>query len=57
MRIVLELTQEEADKLSEAVDFHQDMGPTGEGWASNLLESVRAKVEEAIAEAREGSQQ
>jgi hypothetical protein len=53
MRIVLELTKEEADKLSEAVDFHQDRGPTGEGWASSLLESVRAKVEEAIAEAKE----
>jgi hypothetical protein len=30
------------------VDSHQDQGPSGEGWASDALSAVRAKVQDAI---------
>jgi hypothetical protein len=48
MKIEMELTLEEVDKLAEAVDSHQDQGPSGEGWASDALSAVRAKVQDAI---------
>lgn len=47
--IVLELTQEEAEKLVDQM-FVWDEGPIGEGWFSDTLKEVQAKVYEAADE-------
>ena len=48
MKLILDLTEEEKNKLSDALTEYWDEGPEGEGWASGVLKSLRVKVEEAI---------
>ena len=51
MRTVdIRLTKEQAEKLAECLQDHQDEGPTGYGWASEELSLLRAIVDAAIDE-------
>jgi len=51
MRIVLDLTEEEVEKLEKQLG-EWDSGPPYEGWRSDVLLSLEGKVMEAIKEAK-----
>ena len=46
--VILVLTMEDARFLSEVLDSYTDMGPPGEGWASEKLDRLRFLVDEGI---------
>jgi hypothetical protein len=48
IRIVLELTQAQADALEEAVSCYGDEGPEGSGWKSTAMEQVCDLVTQAL---------
>ena len=48
MRLILDLTEEETNKLTDVLTEHQDEGPQGAGWSSLELNSLSDKVAEAI---------
>lgn len=52
MRIVLELTEQEADKLVDVLVDCCDEGPISAGWKSDLLGQIVAKVEIAVEAAK-----
>lgn len=52
MKIVLELSEQEAEKLVDVLNDYQDAGPCGAGWKSNLLGELAAKVEIAVEAAK-----
>ena len=54
MKIELDLTEEEIEKLLEATGSYQDEGPCPNGWGSDLLKQVDRKVEQAVNESRNG---
>lgn len=52
MKLVLELTDGEAEKLVDVLNDCQDAGPGEAGWKSDLLRDIAAKVEAAIEAAK-----
>jgi hypothetical protein len=52
MKVVLELTEQEAEKLVDALNDYQDAGPFGSGWKSDVLGNLAAKVEIAVEAAK-----
>lgn len=48
MKISLNLTEAQANKLVEALEDHRDEGPMHAGWKSDALESVSWLVSEAV---------
>lgn len=52
MKIEIDLTPAEAEKLVDTLSWAQDAGPTGEGWQSDLLHVVAGKVEDAVEAAK-----
>lgn len=48
MKVVLELTDQEAEKLIDVLDGYWDAGPIGAGWQSDLLGEVAGKVKTAV---------
>lgn len=46
--IKIELTEDQARKLLQVLEEHQDEGPYGEGWASDALASLRVTVDEQL---------
>ena len=45
MKVTLDLTKEELEKLKNAVSFYDDEGPYGQGWQSDLLSNLSAKIQ------------
>jgi hypothetical protein len=48
VEIIIKLTKEQAEKLSEVLWDTQDEGPCGEGWASDELSELRGIVDAAL---------
>ena len=48
--VEIKLTKDQADKLAECLQDHQDDGPSGYGWASKELSELRGIVDAAIDE-------
>ena len=48
--MLLELTDEQIDKLVDSLDEHHDEGPSGRGWKSieltSLIEVIRGQLDE-----------
>lgn len=51
MKIILDLTDQEADQLVDVLQDYCDCGPMGEGWKSPQLETLLGKVSEAVEKA------
>lgn len=51
MIVTLDLTDLESGLLTDAVNEHQDQGPTQSGWASPELITLRTKVDKAVSDA------
>jgi len=52
MEVILKLTMEQAESLSDILWDYQDEGPLAGGWASNELEKFRAMIDDAIESAK-----
>jgi hypothetical protein len=48
MNIILSLTEEQAEKLSETLHNTNDCGPVDEGWQSDELEKLCDLIDQAI---------
>lgn len=48
MKIILDLTTKEIEKLDEALTGYCDEGPEGEGWSSDEFNSMANKIKESI---------
>lgn len=47
-QIVLDLTDEEIEKLQHEMIWCNDEGPPGEGWPSDAMASLRDKILAAV---------
>ena len=55
LKIIIELTELEAENLEDVLAGHQDEGPVTEGWRSRELKTISQKISEAIARAKANS--